>query len=176
MINIMCNIVLFSSLLRISLMLSHVQLFVTSWTVAHQARLSMGFSKQKYWSGLSFPSPRDLPEPGIKLMSLASPTFAGRFFTTEPPGITHHFVVVQSLSHVWLIVTPWNAACQSSLSFTISLNLLKFMSIKSVISSNHLILCCPPSPLALNLFQHQSLFQWVNSSHQVVHYNVSSLL
>ena len=46
----------------------------------------MGFSTQKYWSGVSFPSPGDLPEPGIKLMSLASPAFAGRFFTTEPPG------------------------------------------------------------------------------------------
>ena len=46
----------------------------------------MEFSTQKYWSGLSFPSPGDLLEPGIKLMSLASPAFAGRFFTTEPPG------------------------------------------------------------------------------------------
>ena len=47
--------------------LSHVQLFVTPWTVAHHAPLSMGFSRQEYWSGLSFPSPGDLPDPGIKL-------------------------------------------------------------------------------------------------------------
>ena len=43
----------------------------------------MGFLREEYWSGLSFPSPEDLPNPGIKL---ASPTFAGGFFTTEPPG------------------------------------------------------------------------------------------
>ena len=46
--------------------LSHVQLFVTPWTIAHQAPLSMGFPRQEYWSGLPFPSPGDLPEPGIK--------------------------------------------------------------------------------------------------------------
>ena len=46
--------------------LSHVQLFATPWTVAYQARLSMGFSRQSYWSGLPFPSPGDLPEPGIE--------------------------------------------------------------------------------------------------------------
>ena len=52
-------------------MLSHVQLFATPWTVAHQAPLSMAFSRQEYWSGLPFPSPEDLPDPGIKLASLA---------------------------------------------------------------------------------------------------------
>ena len=64
-------------------MLSHVQLFVISWTVAHQASLSMGFSRQEYWSRLPFPSPRDLPNPGIKLKSLVSPALGGRFFTTS---------------------------------------------------------------------------------------------
>ena len=53
------------------------------------------------------------------------------------------FVVVQSVSHVWLIVTPWTAACQASLSFTVSRSLLKLMSIESVMPSNHLILCRP---------------------------------
>ena len=52
---------------------SHIQLFVTPWTVACQAPLSMGFSKQEYWSGLPCPSPGDLPNPGIKLRSSASP-------------------------------------------------------------------------------------------------------
>ena len=52
-------------------MLSHVQLFATPWTVAHQSPLSMAFSRQEYWSGLPFPSPEDLPNPGIKLTSLA---------------------------------------------------------------------------------------------------------
>ena len=64
-------------------LLSHVQLFATPWTTLHQASLSIGFSRQEYWSGLLFPSPGDLPNPGIEL---ASPTLAGRFFTTERPG------------------------------------------------------------------------------------------
>ena len=58
---------------------SPVQLFVTPWTVAHQAPLSMEFSKQEYWSGLSFPSPGDLPDPEIEP---SSPALARRFFTT----------------------------------------------------------------------------------------------
>ena len=60
-----------------------VQLFATPWTVALQAHLSMGFSKQEYWSGLPFPSPGDLPNPGIKHAPLASPALAGRFFSTS---------------------------------------------------------------------------------------------
>ena len=59
-------------------LLSHVQLFVTPWIVACQAPLSMGFSRQEYWSGLPFPSPRDLRNPGIEPRS---PALAGRFFT-----------------------------------------------------------------------------------------------
>ena len=47
-------------------LLTHVQLFLTPWTIAHQAPLSRGFSRQEYWSGLLFPSPGDLPDPGIK--------------------------------------------------------------------------------------------------------------
>ena len=65
--------------------LSRVQLFVTPWTVAHQAPLSMGFPRQEYWSGLPFPSPGDLTEPGIKPESPESPALAGRFFNTLPP-------------------------------------------------------------------------------------------
>ena len=61
----------------------------------------------------------------------------------KSPQFCVNFVVVQSLNHVWLFATPWIAACQASLSFTISQSLLKLMSIKSVMSSNHLILCCP---------------------------------
>ena len=49
---------------------SHVQLFVTLWTVAHQAPLSMGFPRQEYWSGLPFPSSGNLPHPGIEIVSL----------------------------------------------------------------------------------------------------------
>ena len=60
-----------------------VSLWQPPWTVAHQARLSMGFSRQEYWSGLPFPSPGDLLDLGIEP---DSPVLAGRFFTTEPPG------------------------------------------------------------------------------------------
>ena len=59
------------------------QVFATPGTVAHQAPLSMGFSTQEYWSGLPFPSPGDLPNPGIKP---PTPAFTNGFFTTEPPG------------------------------------------------------------------------------------------
>ena len=63
--------------------LSHVQLTETPWTVARQAPLSMGFSKQEYWSGLPFPSPGDLPNPGIKPRS---PAWKADSLPSEPPG------------------------------------------------------------------------------------------
>ena len=63
--------------------LSHVQLFATPQTVAYQAPLSMGFSKQEYWSGLPFPSPRDLPDPGIEPRS---PVLQADSLPSEPPG------------------------------------------------------------------------------------------
>ena len=66
--------------------LSRVWLFVTPRTVTHQASLSMEFSRQEYWSGFPFPTPGDLPDPGIEPTSPESPALAGRFFTTEPPG------------------------------------------------------------------------------------------
>ena len=61
------------------------QLFATPWTVACKAPLSMGFSRQKYWSGLPFPSPGDLPDPGTDWSPVSS-ALADRFFTTVPPG------------------------------------------------------------------------------------------
>ena len=61
---------------------SHV-LFATLWSIACQALLSMGFSRQEYWSGLPCPPPRDLRDPGIKLLSLMSLALAGRSFTTR---------------------------------------------------------------------------------------------
>ena len=63
--------------------LSHVRLFAIPWTVVYQASLSMGFSRQEYWSGLPFPSPRDLPDPGIKPRSLA---LQADTLPSEPPG------------------------------------------------------------------------------------------
>ena len=62
---------------------SHVQLFATLWTIAYQAPLSMGFSRQKYWSSFPFPTPGDLLDPGIEPVSPVSRTLAGGFFTTS---------------------------------------------------------------------------------------------
>ena len=70
-------------------MLSFVQLFATPWTVARQAPLAMAFSRQENRSGLPFPTPGDLPDPGIEPSSPASPAWAGRFFTTSTPGKPH---------------------------------------------------------------------------------------
>ena len=63
--------------------LRYVQLFATQWNVAYQAPLYMGFSRQEYWSGLPFPSPGDLPNPGIELWS---PALQADALPPEPPG------------------------------------------------------------------------------------------
>ena len=77
---------------------------VTPWTIAHQTPLSMGFSRQEFWSGLPFPSPRTLPDPGIEPMSFASlaPT-GGFFFTTVPSGKPLEWIVCGNC------ITPWQA-------------------------------------------------------------------
>ena len=62
---------------------SCVWLFEAQWIIAHQAPLSMEFSRQEYWSGVTFPTAGDLPDPGIEPTSLAYPVLAGRFFTTS---------------------------------------------------------------------------------------------
>ena len=77
--------ILYSVLLVVVKSLSRVRLFATPWTVAYQAPQSMEFSRQEYGSGLSFPSPGDLPNPGIEP---GSPTFQGDGLTSEPPGKT----------------------------------------------------------------------------------------
>ena len=66
--------------------LSLIQLFETSWTVAHQAPLSMEFAGQECWSKSPLPTPGDLPYPGVKPRSLVSLALAGGFFATAPPG------------------------------------------------------------------------------------------
>ena len=134
--------------------------FVIPWAVACQAPLSMGFSRQEYWSVLPLPSPGDLPSPGIKHRSLASPAMAGGLFATEPPG--KPYSSVQLLSHVRLFATPWTAAHQASLSITNSLSLPKLMSIESVMPSNHLILCLPllllpPISPGIRVFSNESV-------------------
>ena len=80
-----------------------VQFLQPHETVARQTPLSMGFSRQKYWSGLLFPSPGDLPDPGIKLSSLMSPALAGGFFIT--------CATWKPLQKVRPRPNPWNSEC-----------------------------------------------------------------
>ena len=110
---------------------------MTPWTIACQAPLSMGFSRQKYQSGLPFPYPEDLPDPGIELESPALQA------DSSPTKLQIQFSSVQSLSCVQLFEIPWTAAPQSSLSTANSHSLLKLMSIESVMPANHLILFRP---------------------------------
>ena len=80
---------------------SCVSLFATPRTAAFQGSLSMGFSRQEYWSGLPFPSPGDLPDPGIEPMSAA---LAGGFFTTEPPGKPAYIYIYTNIqyNHIYI--------------------------------------------------------------------------
>ena len=86
----------------------------------------MGFSRQEYWSGLLFPPPEDLHDQGIKPMSLMSLALAEHSLSLAPLTMetSKTCLVVQSLIHVQLFATPWTAACQVSLSFTVSLSWL----------------------------------------------------
>ena len=118
------------------------------------------FSRQGYWSGLPFPSPGDLPNPGIEPRS---PALQADSLPTELQG--KPISSVQSLSHVRLFATPWIATRQASLSNANCQSLPKPMSIESVMPSNHLILC---HPLLLPSIFHQGLFKAVSSLHQVV--------
>ena len=102
--------------------------------------LPMGFSRKEYWNGLM----------GTFLTQgwnplLLSPVLAGGFLQLALPAKSFVVVVVQLSSRVQLFVTPWTAACQASLSFTISQRLIKLISIKSVLPFIHLIFCHPLS-------------------------------
>ena len=100
----------------------------------------MEFSRQENWSVLPCPSLGDLPDLGIEP---GSPAWQADSLLSELLGKPTYmeFNSVQLLSYVRLIVTSWTAACQASLSITNSWSLLKLMSIKLVMPSNHLILC-----------------------------------
>ena len=79
-------------------LLSCVRLFTTPWTVPCQASLSTEFSRQEYWSGLPCPPKGDLPNPGIKPMSLSAPALAGRFFTTSTTWEAHQMFTLKQLT------------------------------------------------------------------------------
>ena len=93
--------------------LSHGRLSVTALAVDCRAPLSMGFYRQEYWSGWSFPPPGDLLNTGIKPTSLASSALAGGFFTTEPPRKTH-FLNSFSKYGEFLQILPLQQRAQSS--------------------------------------------------------------
>ena len=78
-------------------LLSRVRLFATPWTVAYQASMFMGFSRQEYWSGLPFLSPEDLPDPGIKP---GSPTLKADSLPSEPPGKTIVHTDTNKISYI----------------------------------------------------------------------------
>ena len=132
--------------------ISFLLFFVSVWhacvlTVAFQPPLSMVFSRQENWSGLPFPSPGDLPYPGIESVF---PTLQ-----VDSLSLSHLWILFSSaqLSHVWL----WTAASQASLSIINFQSLCKLISTDSVMPSNHLILCLPlllqPSILPSNPLQ-----------------------
>ena len=87
---------------------SRARLLSILWTVVYQAPLSMGFSRQEYWSGLLFPNPGDLPDPGIKPTSLMSPALAGGVLPLAPTGQSFHtclFAFYSQLSNDFNVVT-----------------------------------------------------------------------
>ena len=91
--------------------LSRVRLFATPWNGAHQAPLSMEFSRQEYWSELPFPAAGSLPDPGIKHVS---PALAGGFFTTEPPGKPSSVVYLSPKSYflfLFILKSSFNGVC-----------------------------------------------------------------
>ena len=147
---------------------SHVQLFVTLRTIACQAPLSVGLSSQEYWSGLPFSSPGDLPDPEIKPMSPASPALAGRFFTTETCGKPTEYNQIKSVTQSCpTLCDPMNCSMPG---LPVHHQLPGFTQthihqVSDAIQPSHPL--SSPSPLAPNPSQHQSLFQWVNSLHEV---------
>ena len=141
---------------------------MTLWTVTHQVPLSVEFSRQEYWSGLPFPSAGDLPEPGIEPLS---PALQANL--SKPPGAPAANCNISSVqfSSVTqscpIICDPMN---HSTPGLPVHHQLLEFTQthvhwVSDAIQPSHPLLS--PSSPALNLSQHQGLFKWVSSSHQV---------
>ena len=90
--------------------LSHfscVRLFLTPWTIAHQSPLSMGFSRQEYWSGLPCPSPDTRPDPGREHTTLASPALQAVSLPTEPPGKPWEMQIKTIMRYLIIITYGW---------------------------------------------------------------------
>ena len=115
----------------------------------------MGFFRLEYWNGSPFPPLGDFPNQGIEPMF---PALQVDSLSAEPSGKTVQFSSVQSLSGVQFFATPWTAAGQAFLSITKSWSLPKLMSIKSMIPSNHHILCHHPLFLLPSVFPSLRVF------------------
>ena len=89
---------------KISHCLQMTWLFAIPWTIVYQASLSMGFSRQEYWSGLPFPSPGDLPNPGIEP---GSPTLQADSLLPEPPEILPQLISTFSGRFYWVEINKW---------------------------------------------------------------------
>ena len=113
--------------------LSRVQLFATPWTVAHQAPPSMGFSRQEYWSGLPFPSPGDLPDPGIKPMS---PALEADALTSEPPRKPNSdkWIYFFSLTNIYRILIICPALFKAKM---INMCFLSLSGLKATVKNKH---------------------------------------
>ena len=104
---------------------SHVWLYVIPWTIASQAPLSMGSSRQEYWSGQPFPSPGDPPDPGIEPMSLISPALASGFFTASATREAYLCVCVCIHNWITLLSHLRLTHCKSTI-----IQFLKILSLK----------------------------------------------
>jgi len=127
---------------------SHVQLLVTPWTVAHQVFLSMGFPRQEYWSSLPFSSPGALPDWRIKPTSLVSSALAGGFLTTMPPGkpcdiiqLIYYVHFLFPLVRIWTSWEKWFLSVLLTDEFSVS----KAASVPSRCSTNSMLTLDIPS-------------------------------
>ena len=162
-----------------------VQLFATLWAVVCQASLSMGFSRQGYWSGLPCLPPGDLPNPGIEPASLTSPALASGFFTTnitwEAQRVTYmhinetflYSVKIQSLSSLFscsVVSDSLRSHGLQNVRLPVHHQLLELTQthdhrVSDVIQPSHPLSSL--SPPVFSLSQHQGLFQWISSLRQV---------
>ena len=136
--------------------------FLTLWTIAHQAPLSMGFSRQEYWSGLPIPSPGDLPNPGMEPVSPVTSALQTDSLPAEPLGKPQTRVSVQFSSVTQLCPTLFDTMNCSMPGLPVHHQLLEFTQthvhrVSDVIQPSHPM--SSPSPPAPNPSQHQSLFQ-----------------
>ena len=138
--------------------------FATPWTIAHQAPLSMRFPRQEYWSELPFPSPRVLPYPGFESIFCA---LAGEFLTTEPRGKSYNRICCSVAMSYMTLCNPMDSSVSvpSVLHYLLELAQTHVHWVYDAIQPSYPL--SPPSPPAFNLSQHQGLFQWVDSLHQV---------